>query len=73
MTMTFKDFAQKFPNGPQPVPAEYAGKWIAWDAARRQIVAHGSDMSQVRSAAMAAGHNEPIIQKVPRGPFVGGV
>ena len=46
MNMTIKDYKERFPDRPQPVPAEYAGEWIAWDAKRTQIVAHGNDMSQ---------------------------
>lgn len=73
MAMTLAEFADKYPDRPGPIPAEYAGQWIAWDANRREIVAHGSEMSRVRGEAIAAGHPEPILQKVPRGPFVGGV
>ncbi len=73
MAMTFEEFANKYPDRPKPIPAEYAGQWIAWDAKRIEIVAHGSEMSRVRHEAIAAGHPEPILQKVPRGPFVGGV
>jgi hypothetical protein len=71
MAMTVKEYQERFPNRPQPVPAEYAGKWLAWDAKRTQIVAHGNDMSQVYSEAVAAGHIEPLLQKIPRGPFIG--
>jgi hypothetical protein len=73
MAMTFAEFASRFPSRARPIPAEYAGQWIAWDADRHTIVAHGVDMSQVRRDAVAAGYREPILQKVPRGPFVGGV
>jgi len=73
MAMTLEQFASKYPDRPKPIPAEYAGQWIAWDASRREIVAHGWEMSRVRSEAIAVGHSEPVLQKVPRGPFVGGV
>ena len=72
MAMTFEEFAGKHLDRPKPIPAEYAGQWIAWDASRREIVTHGLEMSRVRREAIAAGHPEPILQKVPRGPFVGG-
>jgi hypothetical protein len=72
MTMALKEFAAKYPNRPGPISAEYAGQWIAWDSSHREIVAHGSDMPRVRHEAIAAGHLEPILQKVPRGPFIGG-
>ncbi len=73
MAMTLEVFAAKYPGRTQPVPAEFAGQWIAWDATRREIVAHGPEMAQVRRAAIASGHTEPVLQKVSRGPFVGGV
>jgi hypothetical protein len=73
MAMTSQEFAERYPDRPKPIPADYAGQWIAWDATRSKIVAHGLEMSQVRSDAIAAGHPEPILQKVPRGLFVGGV
>ncbi len=73
MAMTIEEFADKYPGRPKPIPSEYAGQWIAWDANHHEIVAHGSEMSWVRREAIAAGHPEPILQQVPRGPFVGGV
>ena len=73
MTMTLEEFAGRYPDRPKPIPAVYAGQWIAWDASRCEVVAHGSEMSRVRRDAIAAGHPEPVLQKVPRGPFVGGV
>ena len=71
MAMTAREFTEKYPDRTQPVPAEYAGQWIAWDEKRKRIVAHGSGMSQVRRDAIASGHGDPVLQKVPRGPFVG--
>jgi hypothetical protein len=73
MAMSLSDFANKYPARAAPISVDYAGQWIAWDADRREIVAHGLDMPEVRHAAIAAGHSQPILQKVPRGPFVGGV
>lgn len=72
MTMTLQEYTSKYPGRPKPIPATYAGQWIAWDAGHREIVAHGRSMSQVRQSAVTAGHADPILQKVPRGPFVGG-
>ena len=72
MAITIEEFERKYPDRAKPIPVEFAGQWIAWNANRSQIVAHGPEMSQVRSDAVAAGHSEPILQKVPRGPLVGG-
>jgi hypothetical protein len=73
MAMTLQQFASKYPDRPRPIPVEYRGQWIAWDADRRQIVSNGSDFKEVRNAAIQAGHAEPVLQKVARGLFVGGV
>jgi hypothetical protein len=73
MAMTLEQFANKYPSRPRPIPVQYAGQWIAWDANRQQVVAHGWEFSKVRTAAIAAGHTEPILQKVPRGLFIGGI
>jgi hypothetical protein len=71
MTLTVKEYLERFPDRPMPVPAEYAGQWIAWDSKRIHIIAHGTDMPTVYSDALAAGQTDPILQKVPHGPFVG--
>jgi hypothetical protein len=71
MQMTLEQFAARFPDRPAPVPLEFAGDWIAWDHECRKIVAHGRDMSDVRNRAIAEGFANPVLQKVPRAPFVG--
>ena len=48
-----------------PIPIEYAGQWIAWDANRQRIVASGADYGAARDAALSAGERDPILQKVP--------
>lgn len=73
MALSLKDFEMRHPGRAKPVSVEYSGEWVAWNADRSQIVAHGEDVIQVRAAAAAAGYSNPILQKVPRGPFVGGV
>ena len=72
MAITLEAFEKKYPDRAKPIPAEFAGQWIAWNTSRSKIVAHGPELSQVRSAAVASGHPEPVLQKIPRGPFVGG-
>ena len=51
---------------PQPAPVEFAGQWVAWNKQRTQIVAHGADMAAVHAAAVAAGHSNPVLQRVRR-------
>jgi hypothetical protein len=72
MQMKLRDYTTRFPGRPQPVPAEYAGEWVAWDEDRTGVLAHGARMDEVRQQAVARGCVRPVLQKVPRGPFVGG-
>jgi hypothetical protein len=72
MQLTPEQFAARFPHRASPVPAEYVGKWIAWDADRTRIVAGGSEFKETRDRAVEAGCPHPVLQKIPRGPFVGG-
>jgi hypothetical protein len=71
MRMTVEEYKEKFPNRPEPIPAEYAGKWIAWNEARTQIVAHGDSLWSVREQALATGCRRPILHRIPRAPFIG--
>jgi len=73
MQMTLDEYVRRFPDRLPPIPAEYAGQWVAWNEHRTEILAHGQQMPEVRQAALARGCSRPILQKVPRGPFVGGV
>jgi len=54
------------PGQPQPAPMEYAGQWVAWNKDETQIIAHGTDVAKVRAAAIAAGEDDPILEKVRR-------
>lgn len=52
----------------EPVPREYAGKWVAWSADGRRIVAVGDTHKACEQAAAAAGHpaNGVAIDRVPQ-------
>jgi hypothetical protein len=71
MHMTLDEYAVRFPDRAAPVPAEYEGQWIAWNADRTTIVASGADMSEVRSQALGRGCTRPILPRIPPAPFVG--
>lgn len=71
MQMTLDEFTARFPNLGALVPIELAGQWLAWNQDRTEILAHGDDMAKVRERAIAIGCPRPILQKVPRAPFVG--
>jgi hypothetical protein len=73
MHMKLDEYAARFPNRCKPVPEEYAGQWLAWSEDRIEILSHGSEMSEVRAQAIARGCASPILQKIPRGPFIGRV
>ena len=47
------------------VPAEYGGKWIAWNHEATKIIAHGDDFADVRDQAEAQGEADPVYEKVP--------
>jgi len=69
--MKLAEFSARFPDRGRPVAAELAGQWIAWNDDRSQVLAHGSDLSEVRRQAAEHGCACPVLQKVPRAPFVG--
>jgi hypothetical protein len=73
MQMTQEEFAARFPDRAPPVPIEYHGQWVAWNENCTKILAHGTDMPEVRSRAVADGCLRPVLQKVPRAPFIGGL
>lgn len=52
------------PRRPKSAPSEYAGQWVAWNRDRNEIIAHGSDVAQVRAAAVAAGQPDALLEKV---------
>ena len=47
-------------------PASYAGKWIAWTPDGRTIVASAKTLQGVRRQATRAGHDQVILERVPR-------
>ena len=71
MAMTIEEYNARFPGRRQPIPAEYAGEWIAWNNDQSEILAHGKVLAEVRQQAVDRGCSRPVLQKVSRGPFVG--
>ncbi len=64
MRMTLSEYRSRFPQRPEPAPLKFAGQWVAWDAKRSQIVAHGRELAAVHSDALAAGHSILVFQHV---------
>ncbi len=60
------EHALQDPDRPQPVPAKFAGQWVAWDKEQRRIVAHGRSSAEVRAEATAAGHPDAVLERIPR-------
>ena len=60
---------------PEPVGAQYGGRWIAWDDEALKIVASAETMEEVREEARRAGVSLPGLEFVPPADraFVGGV
>jgi hypothetical protein len=71
MRMTLDEAKRRFSDRRAPVPLELAGQWIAWSKDRMEIVAHGAAFGEVRARAIAAGHSEPLMQRVVGRSFVG--
>jgi hypothetical protein len=71
MQMTLDEYAVRFPERGKPVPAQHAGQWIAWNDDYTSIIASGTAMGKVRDQALARGCTRPVLQKIPRAPFVG--
>ena len=68
--------ATKSAQLPSPsVPAEYCGRWIAWNHDRTRIVASGTTLTEARAAARQAGETRPFLTKAPEAHvrFVGGL
>jgi hypothetical protein len=72
MQIKLEEFSARFAHRGKPVPREYAGQWVAWDEDCTEILSHGQDMREVRNQAIASGCVRPVLQRIPRGPFVGG-
>lgn len=54
-------------DGVQVVPLEYAGKWVAWSADGRRIVAVGDTFQACERAAVSGGFpaDQVAIGKIP--------
>jgi hypothetical protein len=72
MRMTLGEYRARFPQRPEPAPLKFAGQWVAWDAKRSRIVAHGPELAAVHRDALAAGHSTPVLQRVLGSAFIGG-
>ena len=57
------------------VPRDLAGRWIAWNSTRTEIVASGLTIAEANQAALQKGESTPILAKAPRVDvrFLGGV
>lgn len=71
MRMSLEEYLEKYPDRPKPIPAKYAGKWIARDKFQGEIIADGNSFSEVHEKAAAAGCPDAVFRVVPRGPFIG--
>ena len=60
MGMTIHPSQKPLPD----VPLEYAGKWIAWNDERTEIVASGQDIAEVSQAARKMGVQQPLLEFV---------
>ena len=70
MQMKLDEVPARFPNRGKPVSQEYAGQWVAWNADRTEIISHGDNLSEVFDRAITCGCSQPVLQRIPRGPFI---
>jgi hypothetical protein len=40
--------------------------WIAWNSKQTQIIASGKTLAEAHKGALAAGDQDPLLEKVPR-------
>ena len=61
------------PQATKPVPAEYSGKWVAWNSDHSWIVAHSDSVQELWRVVHDRGIPNPVFEKVPRSDvrFVG--
>lgn len=71
MQLRLEEYRRRFPDRPEPPPAEYAGQWIAWNEQRTKIIAHGDDLVSVHGQAVALGCANPVLQRLIGTAFVG--
>jgi len=55
------------------VPAEYSGKWVAWNSNHSRIVAQSASVAELWNIVKKQGIEDPVFEKVPRSDvrFVG--
>ena len=71
MRMTLEEARKRFPDRPEPPPVESAGRWIAWNSDRSEIIADGEDFRKVFDAARSTGCEVPILKFVIGRAFIG--
>lgn len=61
------------PARQKPVPAELAGKWVAWSSDHAHVLAHAETLPELWKWVEHQKVEDPIFEKVPRADvcFVG--
>lgn len=61
------------PHETPPIPLELHGKWIAWNSAHTEIVAHSDSLQHLWQTVREQNVHDPVFEKVPRADvrFVG--
>ena len=71
MQAHWTQYAARFPDHAKPVPEEYAGQWVAWNAERTEIVSRGGNRRDVPrrdpSARLFASHSPDDTLRADRG------
>jgi hypothetical protein len=49
----------------KPVPVEFSGQWIAWNADHSEIVAHADSLTLLWQRVREKSVDDPVFEKVP--------
>ena len=71
MWMTLEERNKRFSDRPDPIPLEYAGKWIAITRDRREIFAAADDALEVRRLVEESGREDLGMMYVPASARIG--
>jgi hypothetical protein len=71
MPISLEEYRRRFPDRPEPVGLEHAGKWIAVKDDLRTILSSGDDPIEVRQSAISQGYENPILRFVPPTAYIG--
>lgn len=61
MPLTLEEYRRRFPDRPDPIPPEYAGKWIAMTGKSFEVVINQLDRKSVPNQIRESERNDRIL------------